>query len=128
MLLTEEQARRKQCPFTFTVNEIRRLDGEGIREAGPWPCVGSDCMAWCWEAERYFETIIWYCADSSARDEPPKPAGVDFNARFIPGGLDSDYGARWVESDEHKEARRQDWLRNRRGYCGLVGSHDKPAE
>lgn len=34
MIRTEEEAKHRTCPLTFKV------------ESGPWPCVGSGCMAW----------------------------------------------------------------------------------
>lgn len=34
------------CPMSFSVREIRDSYGNGIREGGPWPCVGPKCMAW----------------------------------------------------------------------------------
>jgi hypothetical protein len=33
-MLSEQEAKTKQCPFSFAV------------PGGPWPCVGSECMAW----------------------------------------------------------------------------------
>lgn len=46
MHITEDEAKKKWCPFTFAVTEIRAGDGQGIREPGPWTCLGSLCMAW----------------------------------------------------------------------------------
>lgn len=38
------------CPFSFNAPELRRLDGEVYREAGPHYCRGQACMAWRWYA------------------------------------------------------------------------------
>jgi hypothetical protein len=48
-MVTEDDAREKICPFTFSIAEQRTDDGCGIREAGPWPCLAARCMAWRWE-------------------------------------------------------------------------------
>lgn len=48
MVLTEEQAKKTTCQETFAVREIRDSLGSGIREGGPWGCLGSGCMAWRW--------------------------------------------------------------------------------
>lgn len=46
-IFTVAEARAKTCPFTFTIPEIPRPNG-GVREGGPWPCSGNECMAWRW--------------------------------------------------------------------------------
>lgn len=45
-LLSEEEAKTKLCPFTFTAPEQRGADGTGIMQGGPWHCLASNCMAW----------------------------------------------------------------------------------
>ncbi len=55
MILTEEQAKTKQCHLSFAVPEIRGSDGSGIRQGGPWACATTGCMAWRW-AEAEYET------------------------------------------------------------------------
>jgi len=48
-MYSEEAAKSKTCPLSIPVNPIYHpLDGQGVREGGPWPCVGSECMAWRW--------------------------------------------------------------------------------
>ena len=49
----EAKAGEKQCPLSFAVQEIRGPDGGGIRQGGPWVCIGAACMAW-----RYGSTHI----------------------------------------------------------------------
>lgn len=51
--MTEEEAKTKVCPQTFGIPEIRTADGCGIREGGPWKCIGSACMMWRWV--QYYE-------------------------------------------------------------------------
>lgn len=47
-LITAAQAGERTCPMTFQVAEMRAPDGSGVREAGPWGCIGPNCMAWRW--------------------------------------------------------------------------------
>lgn len=47
--ISEEQAKTKTCPRSIGVQPCYSpFDGQGIRDGGPWSCVGSDCMAWRW--------------------------------------------------------------------------------
>lgn len=46
--MTEEEAKTKTCWRSIGVAPVYAPDGGGIRDGGPWPCVGSDCMAWRW--------------------------------------------------------------------------------
>jgi hypothetical protein len=48
-MILHEEARKKICPFTFSIPEQRTEDGCGIREGGPWQCLADGCMAWRWE-------------------------------------------------------------------------------
>jgi hypothetical protein len=50
-VMTEEDARRKWCPASFAIPEQRLPNGDGGREAGPWMCIASGCMAWRWGAD-----------------------------------------------------------------------------
>jgi hypothetical protein len=52
MLTSEEAAKTKTCPQTFAVREVRGADSSGIREGGPWTCLGTGCMAWRWHDGR----------------------------------------------------------------------------
>jgi hypothetical protein len=58
MIITEQEAKSKWCPFTFSISESRdQFSGQGIREGGPWCCCTSNCMAW-----RAAESNTGYCA------------------------------------------------------------------
>ncbi len=54
--MTEDEAKAKQCPFSFGVPEIRGSDGSGIR------CCTVHCMAWQWDDGQQ---------NSYAKDRPP---------------------------------------------------------
>ena len=62
-MISEEHAKSKWCPFTFGVPELRGPDGQGFREAGPWTCSASHCMAWV--DDTYTETITTEPSSSS---------------------------------------------------------------
>ena len=44
--MTEDEAKKKVCPATFGIPDERDEYGSGIRQGGPWKCIGSACMAW----------------------------------------------------------------------------------
>lgn len=46
MTLTELDARKKFCPFSFTAVPVVNEYGAEIQCSGPWTCKGSECMAW----------------------------------------------------------------------------------
>lgn len=59
--MTEDEAKTKMCPFTFSQSGHPEL-----REPGPWPCIGSDCMAWRWlplMADEAFKAAVIKAAD-----------------------------------------------------------------
>jgi len=68
MLLTEEEAQQKWCPFA-TTSSISDNHASGIYDTrgeskGFTPCIASDCMAWRWS-----EGMFWgYCGLAG---EPP---------------------------------------------------------
>ena len=45
MLLTEAEAKGKQCPMTF--------NNPAATSAGSFQCIGSSCMAWRWERRTF---------------------------------------------------------------------------
>lgn len=46
--MTESEAKTKTCPRSIGVQPLYGPDGNGIRDGGPWACLGSECMAWRW--------------------------------------------------------------------------------
>jgi hypothetical protein len=49
MILTEKEANVTMCPQTFGIPDERDpTTGVGIRHGGPFACIASRCMAWCW--------------------------------------------------------------------------------
>lgn len=62
MILTEEEARTKWCPFFRAAIGVGPSDGVEIvsnrmreRGNGACTCIGSDCMAWRWSEFPYSE-------------------------------------------------------------------------
>ena len=48
MSITVEEADKLICPRTIGIAPIY-VDGAGVRDGGPWSCVGPRCMAWRWQ-------------------------------------------------------------------------------
>lgn len=102
--MTEDEAKLKTCPFTFSVPEVREAN-DHVREAGPWNCVGSGCMAWKWQSIEY-------------ENGDPLPIGT---APADPG-WEMD-GTTWCCGGEYGTGeRRQRWRRPlpRSGSCALI--------
>lgn len=50
MAVNVEEAKNKTCPLSIGVGPIYHpTDGQGIRDGGPWGCLGHQCMAWRWQ-------------------------------------------------------------------------------
>lgn len=49
MNITVEEADKRICPRTIGVAPVYD-QGIGLRDGGPWSCVGPRCMAWRWQA------------------------------------------------------------------------------
>ena len=45
MLLTNEEAKTKCCPFTLSIPQQKS-------QAKEYNCIGDQCMAWIWDIER----------------------------------------------------------------------------
>ena len=68
MLVTEKEAKEKWCPHVrFTVgidhspsNRWRQLDKKDNLNPETCRCIGSECMAWSWNAPQYGKKV-GYC-------------------------------------------------------------------
>lgn len=43
----EDEARKRTCPLSIGIAPLY-VNGEGVRDGGPWACLGSACMARRW--------------------------------------------------------------------------------
>lgn len=101
MLLTEDEAKTKTCPLTFAVQEIRKPEWNGVREPGPWNCIGSGCMAWRWTSSDEGEGLV----------EAIKRRRTETNDTLLAA-------KNYVET--HPEYRRRPQPDH--GFCGMAGS------
>ena len=110
MTLTEDEARKKWCPFVRAGNEAgcnrSVLNAEGYLDK----CIASECMAWRWAAQSYeYKTTeaVWHEGGLGIEIVPPAGDG-------------------WEQIDEgiidfhHIPWRRPKPIRH--GYCGLSGN------
>ena len=51
-MITETEAKTKWCPNTFGAMAAQNEYGAPIRDAGPYLCVASACMAWRWKYKK----------------------------------------------------------------------------
>lgn len=114
--LTEDEAKTKICPLSFSVAEIRGHDGCGIREGGPWKCIASACMAWRVGAPAQDATF-----QKVEMREGESPIGDGW--AIAESGTDGPYG---------KEAYSWNiWLREKAperlatGFCGAFGKPER---
>lgn len=64
--MTEDEAKTKWCVQSFATPQI-----DHVREAGPWTCAGSACMAWEWsEAKRTFAFLEAVQRHMQTQDKP----------------------------------------------------------
>ena len=98
---TEEQAKNLWCPMVRMGPEV----------PANWNnCIANSCAMWR-RSNLAGRQKILYCADHSAKTEPPRPATVPASWVFLPRNKES---ARWVEPMIGQLARIP-------GYCGLAG-------
>jgi hypothetical protein len=46
VFVDEKKAREKTCPLSLQIAPVYAPDGSGIRDGGPFGCLGAECMAW----------------------------------------------------------------------------------
>ena len=120
MLLTEEQAQEKWCPFALTLGRLIGRDEErhpdrtlgcgpqnrGSTMGGPLDacrCIASGCMAWSWDRkhnDEAFEEAKQAFMENADYEMPQRPAFRD--------------SAEWQEA-----------MNNRLGWCGLCPKDDE---
>ena len=103
MAMTEAEAKTKTCPQSFGVAAEYDGNGNGIRQGGPFSCVGSDCMAWRWKVRDV----------SSKLSKTPVDGWEHISAEDAMNEYDIK-GEVWREPDAEAQLRRP-------GYCGLAG-------
>lgn len=124
MMLTEQEANRKVCPFMSAPVQHSYNDNSPNEEyVLHEDCIGSRCMAWRVGKRPNPQTITHDMPAEERReiiekdlDDPPHPEGVPKSYIF---GI-SPHKAFWIEDEESCAARRK-------GYCGLVGSPEASA-
>lgn len=126
MMLTEQEATMKICPFMSA--PVQRLENtlpfEGESDEGEFMfhagCRASQCMAWrLGKLPKHLRITHEMSAEERCEimdkdlPDPPRPEGVPESYVFMLSRKE----AFWGEDDESREARRK-------GYCGLVGPQE----
>jgi hypothetical protein len=91
--MTEDEAKTKTCPLSIGIQPLYAPGGQGVRDGGPWPCGGSECMAWRWDN----------------REQAHLPPGQ------------TPEGDGWIKREMWKDGRYRHWERLVHGYCGMAG-------
>ena len=106
MSMTEEESRKKICPFAISGSWIIRHHN-GSQACC---CGASDCMAWEWSfrSGRYV-----LCEPREARTAPERPQNITDSWEFVPYDSYNLVSARW---EQPAEENRDNWT----GYCHLI--------
>lgn len=133
MMLTEEQAKTKWCPFA---RQATGPNGHGPafnRSAFGWEfCVASTCACWRWDDPSPAPAkspLFWPKEDDIEvlrRGEPDRGADLPAAAVWVPitGQTDDDAdGGFWELPAAELAAIDAENLARRRGHCGLAGCH-----
>ncbi len=121
MLLTEEEAKTKTCPFTFTVPELHTSSGHSIRQVGPLNCVGADCMLWRWSGYSGLETKIYHgTARHTACTSARFPPGHGKSRAFEFEGHRWSYRVTSFDDDGEFDLLWRPDGDTRAGYCGMA--------
>lgn len=118
MMLTEQDAKTKICPFMSAPVQHTYHDGSPNEEyVLQEDCAGSRCMAWrLGKLPKYIRIPHEMSAEERCEimdkdlPDPQRPEGVPESYVFMISRKE----AFWGEDDASREARRK-------GYCGLVG-------
>jgi hypothetical protein len=104
MILSEEQAKTRWCPWARTValvgSTVNRVPEDG-RPDSDCMCIASECMAWRWSETAYTER----------RRSDTFVEGWEHIPPYSPDPRITEY---WIEPEGKRVARR-------RGYCGMAG-------
>ena len=92
--MTEEEAKTKYCPYTFTRLDERDSNGYGITQGGPWMCCATGCMAWRWGTSR----VLF---NPTTKEVQPVVWGQSYD------------GSKFIVLDQEDKSN---------GYCGLAGT------
>jgi hypothetical protein len=84
VILTEEEAKTKWCPFVRLISAVPEsapLDNRGafVTDSAP-RCIGSACMAWRvheeWRADTLKTTVKGFCGLAASSSPSPVPASL----------------------------------------------------
>ena len=119
MLLPEDVAKEKVCPFSGLANLISKnlADTKEVH-----CCVGSECMLWRWGTEKMAPSRIIHTIDWETKEPSKRPEGVPDGWGFQPAFQHATRytQAYWFETKE-MYAKRLEAAKSMRGYCGLAG-------
>lgn len=123
MLITEDEAKTKECPYKPMAYTTPGNAGEPVPQwTGFDVCSRSECMAWRWNAEQAMPRRIMHYYSQETKEPDRRPEGVPKGWGFRPCIYHATRyePAYWFEPKEMHEERIKNQL-PLRGYCGLAG-------